>query len=446
MRLAGHGEEHCADLIGVGGVEERDVDFGAALAFEVDGEQVGPGGEEHPEDLAAIARIAHLRGDHGEDTGAGAGIAFLIAVAESGVGFVDDDDDGAEGAEEVEEAFEIAFGFAHIFRAEIAEGDHRDANFAGEALGEKTLTGADGAADEVAHGEGVQVALAEESGVVLEPLLDGLVADPVFEVPAGFDEFEEALGLALDEHLLHLAEAPGVEGLLLFEEAAEIEEGEAGGLGGEGGGEAGAGGFVGDGDFDGGGVGAGGDAFVDGRQLFVDDEEGHVEALQMRTGGPVEQGDDLGGGWDGEAAGFASGEQKAGVVDDDGGGDAVGFGGHDVVLDEAVDEREGHGGVAAGSGEVADFAVGEDDHFFEAGGVGAGEGAEAAGEVVVENEVPAAEDLLGEEVGEGGELVAVGDEVLNIAVEGEEDRGAGEVEFGEALGPGGVHRCTWPRS
>ena len=166
----------------------------------------------------------------------------------------------------------------------------------------------------------------------------------------------------------------------------------------------------------------------------------------MGAGGPVEQGDDLGGGRDGEAAGLAGGEEEAGVVDDDGGGDAIGFGGHDVVLDEAIDEREGHGGIAAGGGEVADFAVGEDDHFLQPGRVRAGEGAEATGEIVVENEIPTAEDLLGEKVRQGGEFVAVGDEVLDVAVQSEEHRGAGEVEFGKALGPGGVHRCTWPRS
>ena len=87
MRFAGHGEEHRANLVRVGGVEERNVDFGAALAFEVDREQIGSGGEEHPKDFAAVARVAHLRRDHRKDAGAGAGVAFLIAVAEGGVGF-----------------------------------------------------------------------------------------------------------------------------------------------------------------------------------------------------------------------------------------------------------------------------------------------------------------------------------------------------------------------
>jgi hypothetical protein len=39
----------------------------APLPLEIDRQQVWTGREQHPDDAAAILRVAHLRGDHGED-------------------------------------------------------------------------------------------------------------------------------------------------------------------------------------------------------------------------------------------------------------------------------------------------------------------------------------------------------------------------------------------
>ena len=61
---------HLVDLVVLGRglrIEERDVLLGPALALEVDRQQVGPGGDQEPEDLAAVPGVAHERGDLRED-------------------------------------------------------------------------------------------------------------------------------------------------------------------------------------------------------------------------------------------------------------------------------------------------------------------------------------------------------------------------------------------
>ena len=77
------------------------MDLGPALPLEVDRQQVGPGGQEHPDDPAAIAGVAHLRGDHRKDPRRGAGVAVRLTVAQGGVGLVDDDDDRPQRAASV---------------------------------------------------------------------------------------------------------------------------------------------------------------------------------------------------------------------------------------------------------------------------------------------------------------------------------------------------------
>jgi hypothetical protein len=42
------------------------VDLGAALALDVDGQQVRARGQQHPQDLAAVVGVAHGVGDHAE--------------------------------------------------------------------------------------------------------------------------------------------------------------------------------------------------------------------------------------------------------------------------------------------------------------------------------------------------------------------------------------------
>ena len=146
------------------------MDLGRPLPLEVDRQQVGPAGQEHPDQLAAVAGVAHLAGDHREDAARGARVAAGLAVAERRVGLVDDHDDRPHGPEDGEELLEVALGLAHVLRAEVRELDAGDADRAGEALGQVGLAGADRAADQVAHRRGVEPALGQQGRVVDQPL------------------------------------------------------------------------------------------------------------------------------------------------------------------------------------------------------------------------------------------------------------------------------------
>src|SRR5208282_2177290 len=121
---------------------------------------------------------------------ADAAVAGAGAVAELGVGFVDDDGDGAHGFEQSQDALEIAFGDSLPHAAKIFEGDGGDADFSGEAGGDEGFSGADGAADDVAHGENVGVAGADGGGGVLEFAFGLVVAGDEGEIEAALDEFE----------------------------------------------------------------------------------------------------------------------------------------------------------------------------------------------------------------------------------------------------------------
>src|SRR6185369_9923257 len=116
------------------------------------------------------------------------------AVAELGVGFVHDDGDGAHGLEEIQNALEVAFGDTLPHAAEVLQGDGGNADLAGEAGGEERLPGANGTADDIAHGHDFGLAGANGAGGVVEFLLGGLVAGNHGEVEACLDEFEEAAG------------------------------------------------------------------------------------------------------------------------------------------------------------------------------------------------------------------------------------------------------------
>ena len=86
-------QHHAVDLVVLArrlGIEERDVLFGAALALEVDGEQIGPAGDEEPQDFPAVSGVAHESGDLREDAILRARIAARVAIAERGIRLVDD--------------------------------------------------------------------------------------------------------------------------------------------------------------------------------------------------------------------------------------------------------------------------------------------------------------------------------------------------------------------
>ncbi len=131
-------DEHLPDLGLVCRIEQRNVHLGAALAFEVDRQQIGSRREQHPDDAAAVLRVAHLRRDHAEDAARRAGVAVLLAAAERGVGLVDDDDHRAHGAKDGQHALEIALRLAHILRSEVLQHHAGHADLAARRTGRGT--------------------------------------------------------------------------------------------------------------------------------------------------------------------------------------------------------------------------------------------------------------------------------------------------------------------
>jgi len=88
------------------------------------------------------------------------------------------------------------------------------------------------------------------------------------------------------------------------------------------------------------------------------------------------------------------------MVDENGGARTFLFTGHDVVLDESVEQGEGCGRILTRRRQIADFFVGADDHLLQARSVTSGKSAQPASKIVIEHQVPAAEYLLREEIGE----------------------------------------------
>src|SRR5579859_3997902 len=104
--------------------------FRAALALEIDRKQIRPAGEQKPDHLSAIVCVAHELRDLGEDAVAHAAVTGAGAVAELGIGFIDDDADGAHGLEQVENALKIALSNALPHAAEIFERNGGNTNLA----------------------------------------------------------------------------------------------------------------------------------------------------------------------------------------------------------------------------------------------------------------------------------------------------------------------------
>src|SRR5262245_22740576 len=146
-----HGLGDLKTFFGGFGVEERDVFFAAALAFEVDRQAVGARCHQYPENAPAVFGVAHGGGDLREDALIDARIAVQFARAQRGVGLVDQDDYRRERLQQVENLLQVGLGRADPFVAEVFELDHVQPAVFGEAFGQEGLAGPDRAADQYAH-------------------------------------------------------------------------------------------------------------------------------------------------------------------------------------------------------------------------------------------------------------------------------------------------------
>lgn len=232
---AGDDGEKLDDFVGRLRGEERDAEAEAALAFEVDGEEIGARSHRDPELAAAQGRVAEVGGEGGEDAAGDAAVAIGGAVAEDGVGFVDDDNDGAEGADREENAGLLALGFADPFRAEFTDLEDGQAALTREAIDEKGFADADAAGDEDAALKDIVFLITDEPGELAEAGFGGGVRGDVVKCHAGARVFEadEALAVIFDEAALTVAHEFDGEFLAGAEggdhELLDAEEGETGG-------------------------------------------------------------------------------------------------------------------------------------------------------------------------------------------------------------------------
>ena len=119
----------------------------------------------------AIAAVAHLLGHHAIDAAGNTRVAGLcVASSERLVGLVDEDEAAPERGEQAEDFLEIALGAADPLVAKVLHLHHRHAGLAGEALDDERLAGADGAAEEIAHGQRREIVLPPERDVLAQPL------------------------------------------------------------------------------------------------------------------------------------------------------------------------------------------------------------------------------------------------------------------------------------
>jgi hypothetical protein len=247
------------------------------------------------------------------------------------------------------------------------------------------------------------------------------VADNRVERPSRLDELEQPVALPFEQPLLERPEHRGVETLAAFagrlhqhveigqrdagRELGELGDREVGEIdhrrvAGRRGDERGALRLGRQRHLDRGDVRVVGEPIVDVGELLVDQHEGHVQPLDVRAHRPVDHRDQLRGRLQVETAGFARREQVRRLVDDHGDADAVGLGRHDVVADEPVEHREGGRRILRRRAQVGDFLRRERDHVAQPLFVAACEHAEAAAQIVVEHERPAAEQLLGQKLGD----------------------------------------------
>ncbi len=181
---------------------------------------------------------------------------------------------------------------------------------------------------------------------------------------------------------------------------------------------------------------------VDLGQLVAEQAKGDVVLLDVRVLGPRQQPDQPHALRPGHLAQLRRGDQVLGVFEDHPDADLLGrVLLHQDLADELIEQGEDSVRVAGPGLGLADPLGGLRDHPAQAVGVVAGEDAEPLAEVIPEDDVPGAEDLGGQEIGQAAvardRAAGLGSrhEVVDVAVQHEHAGRAGEVEFGEFARP-----------
>jgi hypothetical protein len=138
------------------------------------------------------------------------------------IGFVDKNVAFADGFDGAEDFFEIALGAAIPFVAEVFENYNGHVRFASEATDEKGFSSTDRAAEEIAHGNEVDLLVTPEGDILAEMFLEGVLALNLVEVEARRENLDEIRTFALNELRLGAGEIGVMERFALV--LAEFEE------------------------------------------------------------------------------------------------------------------------------------------------------------------------------------------------------------------------------
>ena len=179
----------------------------AALPFQIDFQEIRPGGCKNPYDAAPVARIRHFFGEHRINTSGQTTIAILTAaLAGCLIGFIDEHDHLSQGMQHRKNFLEIRFCHANPAVAEILKNNARNAQFTGPAFNDERLAGSDAAGDEVTHRKRIHLSTPEEFRVLAEPRFHRIVARNLIQGERRFEELQQVLTLPLDQLLLHSQE------------------------------------------------------------------------------------------------------------------------------------------------------------------------------------------------------------------------------------------------
>ncbi len=212
VRLLRHDHEHLPDFRLVDRIEQRDVDLGPPLPLEVDRQQVGTRGQQHPDDLAAVAGVAHLGGDHREHAARRARVAAPTR--------------GCRAPRRPRRSTTTTGPIARstpstrsrlpsvsptYFERKFLSMTHGTPIEPATHSRQERFAGADRAADQVAHRRGVELAALEQLRRRRAGALFAASWPTTVSRPTSARRTRAARGLALDQPLLELVEVLPIE-------------------------------------------------------------------------------------------------------------------------------------------------------------------------------------------------------------------------------------------
>gem|GEM_PF-6765142 len=131
-----------------------------------------------------------------------------IRAAYRGIGLIDNHRHRTELAQNGENSLDVRFGLPHVLASEVADGDAGDSDRARITSGKKGFPDTDRAADQIAHGNRVELALPNQLRVVRQAGLGRRVPGHHLQGMARLNEFDQAGALRLDQVFLQIGNAP----------------------------------------------------------------------------------------------------------------------------------------------------------------------------------------------------------------------------------------------